>query len=662
MTSNTAFNIKDVKELKLKRLLQITTASMIGLSLTSLVSYLDGRYLVSTVMVLGIALMFFCQQLAQTGREEYADVILLSSITIIASVLMWMNEGLKDSAFLTFPVILIIAGLLVKLWQFVVLLVVMLLYIFFLTFATTRWGLRVDTSIASYEDILKYSSIILLVAGSLTWLVISDFVRSFSAVKRQFDQAIESQSHFAYLSQHDVLTKMPNRSLGRERIEQAILNAERHMTGVAVLFVDLDHFKDINDSLGHAAGDEFLIEVSSRLKSSVRKSDIVCRHGGDEFIVCITDVMVHDDIVAAASNITAAINKEFTLHEAQLDATCSVGVAVYPYDGLTYEDLLRKSDIAMYQVKESGRNDFCFFSENMNSGSIETSQMRAQLRHALNQKDFELYFQPVMSFTTDRIVGVEALLRWHHPSDGLIYPGSFIPAAEKSGIILDIDEWVVGEACRIMAEWQKSCFPEFYIAINISPIHFKKKNIVNIVSNALSSSGVDPRFIEIEVTESALINDSESFAEILKDLKSLGIRISIDDFGTGYSNLAYLQKFKADKLKIDQSFVRRLMNGEEEKAIVHAIIQMATSLRLTTTAEGVEDKATFDLLREYGCQEAQGFLIAAPVTATEFVDFFCGLNTNVVSRLSKTSAAPQESGSGEVVASQFVAMNPVAGG
>jgi diguanylate cyclase (GGDEF)-like protein len=385
--------------------------------------------------------------------------------------------------------------------------------------------------------------------------------------------------------------------------------------------VDVDNFKDINDSLGHSAGDAFLKEVSLRLLTAVRLSDIVCRQGGDEFLIGLPEMANSEDISQVANNILRQMQAPFSLRETEILASCSVGIAVYPKDGKKFEELLRHADLAMYQAKEAGRNTFRFFDDDIHFSITENLHLISSMRAAIAQQEFVLHYQPIVNLATGSLVGAEALVRWRNPKLGLVAPAMFIPTAEKSGLIVELGQWVIEEACRQMQAWRKAGAPPLTIAVNLSPVQFRRGDIEGVIERALQRTGLDPACLELEVTESTLVQDTEKFIAVLQRIKAMGIRISIDDFGTGYSNLSYLQRFSVDKLKIDQSFVKRLPNGPQDAAIVNAIIQMARSLQLTTSAEGVENEATRTRLLEMGCDLAQGYLFARPLTAEQFAHY-----------------------------------------
>jgi predicted signal transduction protein with EAL and GGDEF domain len=363
----------------------------------------------------------------------------------------------------------------------------------------------------------------------------------------------------------------------------------------------------------------FLKQVALRLQQSVRSSDMVSRHGGDEFMICLSDDPAIEDASAVATQVLTSMTQPFVLQGTPFATSASIGIALMPDDASDYETLLRNADMAMYQAKESGRNAFRFYDDTMNVKAKHNLLLVSGLRAALAKNEFVLFYQPVVDLSNGRLLGCEALIRWVHPHRGLVPPADFIPAAETSGLIVAMGEWTLKEACRQMVEWQMGGLRDFVMAVNLSPVQFRRGNIETIVQEALTLSGLDPFCLELEITESTLIQDSETFMLSLQRLKAMGVKISIDDFGTGYSNLSYLQRFAVNKLKIDQSFVQRLLNGPQDRAIVMAIIQMARSLNLVTTAEGIEDELTGQTLREMGCDQGQGYYFARPVAAEDFL-------------------------------------------
>jgi diguanylate cyclase (GGDEF)-like protein len=565
------------------------------------------------IAMTGVALVL-CLRWTSLDRTGDAHLLLWSTATVASGTLMWQYDGLRDASLLTLPLILLGAGQNLRKSHFLALLAVLLALVL---------GLELTTAPApvAQGSRLVDTVIILLTAAALAWMLAAEARSAQARHARQIEQAQRSEKNLVYLAQHDALTGLPNRALGSELLGQGIAGSERAGAHLALLFVDLDNFKDINDSLGHSAGDDFLKLVANRLRAAVRKSDIVCRQGGDEFLIGLVNVNDTKSISLIANNVLEQVTQPCKLRDTEIVASCSIGVAMHPKDGTSYEDLLRHADLAMYQAKEAGRNTFRFFDDDINASVSENLYLISTLRTAITQKEFELHYQPVLDLSTGALIGAEALIRWRNPKLGLVSPALFIPAAEKSGLIVDIGQWVVEEACRQMQYWREHGAPPLTIAVNLSPVQFRRGDVEGIIERTLKKTGLDPRFLELEVTESTLVQDTEKFIQSLQRIKALGIRISIDDFGTGYSNLSYLQRFAVDKLKIDQSFVKRLMTSPQDLAIVTAIIQMAKSLNLTTNAEGVEDAATRDQLATIGCDLAQGYYFAKPLPADQFEEF-----------------------------------------
>jgi diguanylate cyclase (GGDEF)-like protein/PAS domain S-box-containing protein len=427
-----------------------------------------------------------------------------------------------------------------------------------------------------------------------------------------------AEARIAFLAHHDALTGLPNRLLLKDRMEQAIVHCERSGNKVALLFVDLDRFKAVNDTFGHPVGDALLRDTAQRLLACVRDSDTISRHGGDEFLVVLTDLQSSEVPAQIAGKIMAALGQPFHIetHEAAISA--SVGIAVYPEDGSDFGELLKKADIAMYHAKEAGRNAFRFYTERMNADAQERLDLHSRLRRALERNEFVLYYQPVFDLRSGRIVGGEALVRWQSPELGLVAPGLFIPAMEHSGLIVPLGEWVLREACAELAQWHAQGCPQLSMAVNISAIQFRRGDVEETVRRALEASGAPPSSLELELTESILIDGADQVLASIRTLQALGVRLAIDDFGTGYSSLAYLKRFAVDKLKIDQSFVRDIVTDQDDAAIVRAVIQMARSLNLHVLAEGVETEAVAAELRTMNCDLVQGYHFGRPIPAAEF--------------------------------------------
>jgi len=431
----------------------------------------------------------------------------------------------------------------------------------------------------------------------------------------------QAEARAEYLSYHDALTGLPNQALLKDRLQQAMAFAHSSGTKLALMIIDLDRFKTINDFLGHAAGDRLLIDLAGRLSARVRSTDTLSRQGGDEFHLLLSNLAEPDAIVTFLGELMDDLQQPFRIDGQELTTSVSVGVAIYPEDGADFETLLKKADMAMFRAKDAGRNTYRFFNEEMNEDAVEQITIHAGLWRALEAEQFVLHYQPQIEIASGRLIGAEALLRWSHPDLGLVSPGRFIPVAEETGLIVQIGEWVLREACREAMRWREAGKRDLIVAVNLSAIQFKRGDIERSVARALEESGLDPHLLELELTESILIRDSENVLAAVKRLKHMGVKLSIDDFGTGYSSLAYLKRFEVDKLKIDQTFVRDLVPNSEDAAIVRAIIQMARSLGLKTIAEGVESQHVLDLLGLIECDEVQGYHCGRPMAATVFQEF-----------------------------------------
>ena len=431
-------------------------------------------------------------------------------------------------------------------------------------------------------------------------------------------QAEERTSHMAY---HDSLTGLPNRSLLIDRLKQVLARNQRRDIHVAVIFIDLDRFKVINDTLGHAIGDLLLVAVAERLEKHTRKADTLARQGGDEFIVIAQDIDRIEDITTVAEKITSAFQDAFNVGGHELSITVSMGISVYPNDGEDVVSLLKNADIAMYKAKDEGRNSYQLYTAKMNESIAKRHEIEKRLRTAIKNEEFQLHYQPQVDSATGEIFGLEALLRLQDPGGEPISPGEFIPVAEDTGLIVPIGEWVLHEACRQNKMWQDEGLKQMTVSVNISIRQFKQKEFVSTVERILKETNLEPKYLELELTESVVMDDIESTIETLRALKALGIRLSIDDFGTGYSSLMYLKRMPIDMLKIDQSFVRDIVDDLDDASIVRATIEVAKSLHLEVIAEGVETREQFELLYNLQCNKIQGYLFSRPLPPQELKEF-----------------------------------------
>ena len=432
----------------------------------------------------------------------------------------------------------------------------------------------------------------------------------------------------AYSAQHDFLTGLPNRMLFNDRVGQAIAFSARHRNKIAVLFLDLDGFKHINDSLGHPIGDKLLQSVTQRLVDCVRGSDTVSRQGGDEFVVLLSEVKHLEDAAITARRMLQAVAQVHSIDLHDLHVTASIGISVYPDDGVDAETLVKNADTAMYQAKEKGRQGYQFFKPAMNARAVERQSIEEDLRRALKREEFCVLYQPKIDLKTGEVAGAEALIRWIHPTRGMIPPAQFISVAEECGLILPIGAWVMREVCRQARAWTVADLPPTTVAVNVSAMEFRVEEFPDTLFAILEETGLDPTRLEIELTETVLLKRADSVASILRRVRERGVQVALDDFGTGYSSLSYLRRFPVDALKIDQSFIRQITTAGEDTAIITAIIAMARSLNLRVIAEGVETLEELTFLRAHHCDQAQGFYFSPPVRADQFERLLRGSNAD----------------------------------
>ena len=457
----------------------------------------------------------------------------------------------------------------------------------------------------------------LVVAGEHEGAVIHTTLVDISDRKRAEEQ-IEFHAY------HDILTNLPNRKLFADRLRQSLTHARRSGRTLAVMFIDIDHFKNINDTLGHTCGDELLLEMSYRLRHCVREDDTVARLGGDEFTIILSQLRQPEDAANVAQKILRAVQVPLSLGGTPIEVTASIGIALYPVDGADPEALLRNADSAMYRAKESGRNTYQLCTDEMKLRAVDRLSLEARLRAAISEGQLVLYYQPQVNLRTGRIVGVETLLRWNDPERGLVEPAEFLLVAEESRLIIPIGEWVMRTACRDMKEWQDRGIAPGRVAVNLSPRQFQQHDLVQTVQSALAETGLNGTALEIEIAETTAMQKAEVTIDVLRELRATGVTIAIDDFGTGYSSLNYLKRFPINAIKIDRTFVSNIPNDENGAAIVSAVIGIARSLRLRVIAEGLETSEQFAFLRRKECDEAQGYYFSRPVSHEEMSQLLTG--------------------------------------
>jgi diguanylate cyclase (GGDEF)-like protein len=465
-----------------------------------------------------------------------------------------------------------------------------------------------------YRQRAVLGSALVLALGTLLWRLSWQLAQS---RRREAQAKIEHAEEVEYLAYHDALTKLPNRSLFSKLLGQLIGQAQRHGKLLAVAFLDLDRFKQINDTLGHEAGDQLLQEVARRLKTCVRESDAIARLGGDEFVVLLPELRDEQDAANVARKILTALAKPFTLLGQDFRVTASIGISTYPVGGLDEQTLTKNADIAMYHAKEAGKNNFQFYSEQLNASSLERLALESSLRHALERGEFVLHYQAKRDMVTGQITGMEALLRWQHPDLGTLAPLRFLPIAEETGLIIPIGKWVLETACRQNVTWQQQGLPPTTIAVNLNARQFTDEHLLEDIAAALRMTGMEPGLLELEIAESLLIRDVDRTLGILTKLKTMGVRIAVDDFGIGYSSLSLLQRFPVDTIKIDRSFVSDVAEVGTDEHLTDAIIALGRALSLTVVAQGVETRDQVEFLRRHACDELQGFYFNKPVPADQ---------------------------------------------
>ncbi len=426
----------------------------------------------------------------------------------------------------------------------------------------------------------------------------------------------ENQKHLERMAHYDVLTTLPNRTLMYDRLNHTISMAKRHQYQTAVLLLDLDRFKEVNDSLGHHIGDLLLVETAERLVETVRESDTVARMGGDEFLIILPEVGSSNNAANIAQKVIEYLAKPFFIEEHEIYVSGSIGITIFPIDGDDPGILIKHADTAMYHAKAQGKNNYKFFTEDINKSTVERFSLETRFRRALDKLEFHLNYQPKINIKTRKMTGVEALLRWYHPDQGSVMPSLFIPLAEETGLVFQLGEWALREACRQTKEWQDMGLPPVRISVNISPRQFKKHDLLDVIKEVLEDTGLDPKWLMLEITEGTIIENVEDTILMLKELRNLGVGVSVDDFGTGYSSLNYLNRFALDELKIDRSFIIDIENEENQK-VVNAIISLANNLNYKIVAEGVETREQLAFFEKSTIDEIQGYYFSKPLSAED---------------------------------------------
>ncbi|SNY52486.1 diguanylate cyclase (GGDEF) domain-containing protein [Arsukibacterium tuosuense] len=602
-------------KLRTKRLLQIIGLTLFGLVLAVAVATGSTKWvLLGGCCALGLAAL-----LAYQRRVVAATYILLWAMCLMLSALAYISGGIRDLALLGYPGVLVFAAMLGNGRLFFSLISFMLAFCAVLTYLATS-GIVMPVIPAISAAHFVFIGAILMVTGGCVYLLYRDQQRLMHSLQSENHRVKQSQAHIEHLALHDPLTALPNRVYCQQHFQrlygECLANAQR----LAVVFLDLDNFKPVNDSLGHAAGDLLLQQLARRLENLLTENDILCRFGGDEFLLLLPGFSSNEALAAKASALLQQTTAPFFIMQNQIEISGSVGIAIAPEDGNEFSEICKHADMAMFQAKADGRNVYRFYHDELNKASIDKFNLLQLMRKALKNNEFQLYYQPKLQLSDQRVIGAEALLRWPQADGSMISPDEFIPLAESSGLIVEIGQWVLQQACLACSRWQQQGY-DLTIAVNLSTVQFRDGKLEQQVQQALTAAALPAHSLEMELTESLLIGEGDNIAQQLSALHQLGIRISIDDFGTGYSNLGYLRRFNASRLKIDKSFILSLCLSERDEPLVRAIIQMSKSLGLKTVAEGIEDSATAAQLALLGCDEGQGFYWAKPLPETDFLGY-----------------------------------------
>ena len=604
-----------LNSLRIKRLLQITGLTLFGLVLAVAVASGTTKW----VLMAGCFALALAALLAYQRRVVAATHILLWAMCLMLSALAFISGGIRDLALLGYPGVLVFAAMLGNSRLFFSLISFMLVFCGLLTYLATAGIVRPVIPAISPAHFV-FTGAILLVTGGCVYLLYRDQQCLMQSLQSENHRVKQSQAHIEHLALHDPLTGLPNRVCCQQHFQRLYAECLSGAQRLAVVLLDLDNFKPVNDSLGHAAGDLLLQQLARRLENQLGANDILSRFGGDEFLLLIPGFDSNEALAAKAAALLQQTTAPFFIMQNQIEISGSVGIAITPEHGSEFSEICKHADMAMFQAKADGRNVYRFYHDELNKARIDKFNLLQRMRKALKDNEFELYFQPKLQLSTRQVIGAEALLRWPQADGSMIAPDEFIPLAESSGLIVEIGEWVLQQACLACSRWQQQGY-DLTIAVNLSYVQFRDGKLEQQVQQALSAAALPAHALEMELTESLLIGEGDNIARQLAALHQLGIRFSIDDFGTGYSNLGYLRRFNASRLKIDKSFILSLCLSQRDEPLVRAIIQMSKSLGLRTVAEGIEDSATAAQLALMGCDEGQGFYWARPLPEADFLGY-----------------------------------------
>lgn len=616
VTTHQTLTEKDVlSEVRRHRLMQICGATALGL----IASLAVARGITYFIFLAGLGSLIIALGLAYKHRVTASAFALLISMSAMLFAFAMTGAGLFDLAILGYPGVLIFSAILGGVSLFLSVLIFIIGQCFLLAWLTLQGVIVPHVPSLSWAHLI-FILVIFVVTGFSVYILVQDIKRLMLSLHDENAKVQQSRAEIEHLAHHDTLTNLPNRLYGEQLFSESFAMCQKNNQQLALLFIDLDNFKPVNDALGHAAGDLLLIQLTQRLGETLSSNQELVRFGGDEFLVFAPCSDDRESLAELAKVIIGQCASVFEVAETQIVVSASIGITCAPEDGADFKQLCRKADIAMYKAKQEGRNTFHFYDESLDKASDEKFKLLQQLRSAVSMQQFELYYQPMIAIESGKITTIEALLRWPQPDGSMISPAHFIPLAESGGLISELGRWVIKEACFYCAQKRTEGFSDLRIAVNLSVVQFKDGQLQRTIEQSLHDAGLPGYALELELTESLLIDETDEIRQQLEGLMGLGCTIAIDDFGTGYSNLGYLRDFKASKLKIDRSFIAALILSGDDESLVSAIINMAESLGLETVAEGIEDVATLEKLKALGCDIGQGFYWSKPVSGDQLTD------------------------------------------
>lgn len=606
-----------LRRLRQERLRSVLHWVGLGLLAMAVVYALLGRPLVVVILLVTVLLLAGAYGLMRQDRTTLAADWMLWVLTAMAGLLALVGQGLRDTALLAFPGLLVFAGMFWRRRTLFGLLTAQVLMAALIWLANTRGWYTSRFERAGLSQVLDIA-LILGLTSLAVWFLSEDLRQYFRQMRADNQRVRESLADLEFSTRHDVLTGLPNRRDARDTLQRLTQNRQGPPQALAVVLINLDNFKTINDSLGPQLGDDFLLALAQRLKGLKTPNELLFRVGGDEFLLLLDQAEAREAALARVRTWMAAVEQPIVLGGVEIRITASAGMASYPVDGSSYTELLQRVDLAMQRAKAAGRNTLRVFDRDMSGDEADHLQLLADMRATLAAGGFALHYQPKVDLASGAVVGAEALLRWHHPERGWVPPAVFIPLAERSGLIVELGLWVLREACRQAGVWRREGWAGFQVAVNVSMVQFRRGDLPQRVRQALAEAGLPGAALELELTESLFADAMDEVEATLRELRTTGVALAIDDFGTGYSNLGYLKRFEIQTLKIDQSFVRRMADPTEDRALVGAIIHMAQQLGLQTVAEGVESEPIAQDLRALGCSYGQGYWWARPLPPDEF--------------------------------------------